>query len=133
MFENPKRGRQARHFTTNVPKILVLKWSSEPIFPKNSRWVPLKALWRKWHFPLMSMHLKCKDWRRYKRKRRLKTARMAKLWLFWEGHTQPALSEKVQRGDQEKFFKNRPNSSPCFNGPTALWRKRHYPVNCIHL
>ena len=35
MFENPRRGRQARNFTTNVPKILVLKSSSEQIiFPK---------------------------------------------------------------------------------------------------
>ena len=27
MFENPRRGRQARNFTTNVPKILDLKSS----------------------------------------------------------------------------------------------------------
>ena len=40
MFENPRRGRQARNFTTNVPKILVLKWSSEQIF---SRKLPLGA------------------------------------------------------------------------------------------
>ena len=32
MFENPRRGRQAINFTTNVPKILDLKWSSEQIF-----------------------------------------------------------------------------------------------------
>ena len=32
MFENPKRGRQARNFMTNVPKILDLKSSSEQIF-----------------------------------------------------------------------------------------------------
>ena len=32
MFENPKRSRQARNFTTNVPKILDLKSSSEQIF-----------------------------------------------------------------------------------------------------
>ena len=32
MFQNPKRGRQARNFTTNVPKILDLKSSSEKIF-----------------------------------------------------------------------------------------------------
>ena len=32
MFENPSRGRQARNFTTNVPKILDLKSSSEQIF-----------------------------------------------------------------------------------------------------
>ena len=32
MFENDRRGRQARNFTTNVPKILDLKSSSEQIF-----------------------------------------------------------------------------------------------------
>ena len=32
MFENPRRGRQARNFTTNVPKILDLKSPSEQIF-----------------------------------------------------------------------------------------------------
>ena len=31
MFENPRRGRQARNFVTNVPKILDLKSSSEQI------------------------------------------------------------------------------------------------------
>ena len=35
MFENPRRGRQARNFTTNVPKILVLKSSSEQIFSRK--------------------------------------------------------------------------------------------------
>ena len=32
LFENPRRGMQARKFTTNVPKILDLKSSSERIF-----------------------------------------------------------------------------------------------------
>ena len=41
MFENPRRGRQARNFTTNVPKILGLKSSSEQILSENCRWVPL--------------------------------------------------------------------------------------------
>ena len=41
MFENPRRGRQARNFTTNVPKILDFKSSSEQIFSENCRWVPL--------------------------------------------------------------------------------------------
>ena len=40
MFENPRRGRQARNLTTNAPKILVLKSSSEQIF---SRKLPLGA------------------------------------------------------------------------------------------
>ena len=42
MFENPRRGRQARNFTTNFPKILDLKSSSEQIFSENCRWVLLK-------------------------------------------------------------------------------------------
>ena len=48
---------------------------------------------------------------------------MAKLWQFLQGHPKPAFSEKVQMGDQEKFFKNRPNRSPRLKGPTALLRK----------
>ena len=36
MFKNPRRGRQARNFTTNVPrKILDVKSSYEQIFSKN--------------------------------------------------------------------------------------------------
>ena len=30
-----------------------------------------KALWCKWHYPLISIHLKCKDWIRFWRKKRL--------------------------------------------------------------
>ena len=40
MFENARRGKQARNFTTNAPKILDLKSSSEQIF---SRKLPLGA------------------------------------------------------------------------------------------
>ena len=43
MFENPRRGRQAWNFTTNVPKILDLKSSSEQTFSENWRWVSLEV------------------------------------------------------------------------------------------
>ena len=56
-----------------------------------------------------------------------KSARMAKLWQFLQGHPKPAFSEKVQRGDQGKFFKNRPKSSHRLKGLKALWHKWHYP------
>ena len=39
MFENPRRGRQARNFGKNVPKIIDLKSSSD--ISENCRWVPL--------------------------------------------------------------------------------------------
>ena len=44
MFENPRRGRQARNFTANVPKILDLESSSEQMFSENWRWVPLMSV-----------------------------------------------------------------------------------------
>ena len=62
-----------------------------------------------------------------------KSARIAKLWQFSQGHPKAPFSEKVQRGDQGKFFKNRPKSGPPFKNPTALWRKWHYPLISMHL
>ena len=48
-------------------------------------------------------------------------------WLsygnFWRDHSKPAFPEKVQRGDQTKFFKNRPKSKPRLIGRKALLRK----------
>ena len=42
MFENPRRGRQARNFTENDPKILDLKSSSKQIiFRKLSLGAPV--------------------------------------------------------------------------------------------
>ena len=37
-----------------------------------------------------------------------KSARMAKFMQFLQAHPKPPFSEKVQRVDQGKFFKNRP-------------------------
>ena len=53
MFENPRRGRQARNFTTNVLKILDLKSSSEQIFSEKCRWVLLSILPFCLHFALL--------------------------------------------------------------------------------
>ena len=44
---------------------------------------------------------------------------MAKLWEFSQGHPKPSFSEKVQRGDQEKFFKNRPKKKPSLQKATS--------------
>ena len=52
---------------------------------------------------------------------------------FLQGHPKPAFSKKVQRGDQEKFFKNRPKSSHRLKGLKALWRKWHYRVISMDL
>ena len=51
-----------------------------------------------------------------------KSARMAKLWQFSQGVPKPSFSEKVERGDQGKFFKNGLKSSLCLKFSKALWR-----------
>ena len=58
---------------------------------------------------------------------------MTKLWQFSQRYPRPAFSEKVQRGDQGKFFKNRPKSSPCLKNPKALWRKLNYTLIKINV
>ena len=45
---------------------------------------------------------------------------MAKFWQFLQGQPKPAFPKKVQSGDQGKFFKNRPKSSPRLKGLKAL-------------
>ena len=45
---------------------------------------------------------------------------MAKLLQFWQGHPKPAFSEKVQRGDQGKFFKNYRKSNPLLKSLKAV-------------
>ena len=62
-----------------------------------------------------------------------KSARMAKLWQFFQGHPKPAFSKKLQRGEEGKLFKNRPKSSPRLKGLKALWRKWHYRLIGMHL
>ena len=58
---------------------------------------------------------------------------MAKLWQFRQRHLKPAFSEKVQRGDENKLFKNRQKSSPHLKRPTALRPKWHYRLISMQL
>ena len=68
--------------------------------PKSSpRLKRPKALWRKWHYPLIIMHLNGKTAEDFGENSGSKSARMAKLSQFLQGHPKPAFSEKVQRGD----------------------------------
>ena len=45
---------------------------------------------------------------------------MVKLLQFSQGHPKPAFSEKVQRGDQGKFFKNCRKSNPLLKSLKAV-------------
>ena len=97
--------------------------------PKSSPCLKgLKALLGKLNYTLIKMLLKCKDWRRFGSNCGSKSVGIGKLWQLSQGHPKPAFSQKVKRGDQDKFFRNRIKSSPCLKGLTALWRKLHYTL-----
>ena len=103
--------------------------------PKSSpRLKNSTAFWRKWHYPVISMHLNCKDWRRFWGKKAApKVPEWPSYGNFCKVSQNPHFSENVQRGNKGKFFKNRPKSSPCLKGPIALFHKWHYPVISMHL
>ena len=92
-----------------------------------------KALLRKWYYLLIIMHLRAKTGKDFGANSGFKSARMAKLWQFSQGRPKPAFSKKVQKGDQGKFFKNRPKSSLRLKGPKKLCPKWHYPPTSMLL
>ena len=63
----------------------------------SPRFKGLRAHWRKWHYPLISIHLKCENWRRFRRKQRLQKcpngqvmaifARSPKTRIYWKSAT----------------------------------------------
>ena len=62
---------------------------------------------------------------------------MATLQQFLQGHPKLAFSEKVQRGDYKKFFKNRPKK-PSFERPKSTLAKialsfNHYALKLQRL
>ena len=115
-----KGGREQKKFFKNRPK-------SSPYLKGPT------ALWRKWHYPLISLQLKCKDWKRFWRKKQLEKcpnsqgmaifARSPKTRIFW----------KSAKGGPKEILKYRPKRCPRLKGPKALWRKWHYPLICMHL
>ena len=113
-FSQKVQGADQGKFFKNRPK-------SKPRLKRR------KALLRKWYYPLIIMHLGTRTGEDFGANSGFKSARMAKLWQFSQGHPKPTFSEKVQRGDQGKFFENRPKSSLRLKGPKALCRKWYYP------
>ena len=85
------------------------------------------------NYSLNSMHLKWKDWRRFWRKERLQNYPNGQLMAIFQRSPKTRIFWKVERGDQEKLFKNRQKSSLRLKGQKALWRKWHYPLISMRL
>ena len=102
--------------------------------PKSSlRLKGAKALCRKWHYTSTSILLRCKDWRRFWRRKRLQKCPNGQVMAIFARSPKSRIFWKSAKGDQGKFFKNRPKSSPRLKGLKALWRKWHYSPFSMHL
>ena len=100
---------------------------------KSPRLKGPKGFWRKWHYPLFSMQLKCKDWTKFWRKQQFQKcpngqgmailARSPKTRIFWKSGT----------GGPREIFRKSPKKSPRLKGPKGFWRKWHYPLFSMQL
>ena len=91
-----QRGDQGKFFKHRLKSSLRLKFS--------------RAFWRKshhplttkWHYPLISMHLKCKDWRRFWGKKAApKVPEWPSYGKFRKVTQNPHFPEKRKRGTKE--------------------------------
>ena len=97
--------------------------------PKSSpRLKGPKANWRKWHYPLICTHLKCKHCRTFWRKQRLQKGQNGEVMAILASSFKTRIFCKRAKGGPSKIFKNRPKNSPRLKGPKAHWRKWHYPL-----
>ena len=114
LSEKVQRGTKG--YFSKIAKQVALPWKAQQHSGGNSI-----ILW-----------LLCKDWRRLWRKTSLQKCPNGQVNAIFARSPKPAFPETLQTGDQRKFFKNRPKSSPCLKGPKALWRKWHYPLISMH-
>ena len=116
--EKVQRGDQGKFFKNRPKSSLRLKGP--------------KALCRKWHYPQTSMLLRCKDWRRFWRGKRLQKCPNGEVMAIFATSPKTRIFGKSAKGGPRKIFQKSPKSSPRFKGPRTLWRKWHYPLISMH-
>ena len=84
--------------------------------PKSSpRLKGPKANWRKWHYPLISTHLKCKHWKTFWRKQRILKCQNGHVMAIFARSFKTPFSKKVQRGEgPREIFQKSPKKQPSF-------------------
>ena len=72
------------------------------------RWKGPKSLWRKCHYPLISMHLKCKAWKRSKRRQRLKKCPNGKVMAIFARSPKTRIFRKSTKVRPREVFQKLP-------------------------
>ena len=98
-YGNLGKVTQNRHFLKKCKGGTKKNFSK---FPKNSPHLKgPRALWAKWHYPLISMQLKCKDWRKLWRKKKL---RKVTLWQFLKRSPKTRVFYKTLKVETKENF-----------------------------
>ena len=79
----------------------------------------LRALRRKWHYPLNSMRLKCKDWRRFSCKQRLQKCPNGQVIAIFARSTKTRIFWKSAKGGPREIFKKSPKRMPSLKRPKS--------------
>ena len=82
---------------------------------------------------LISMHLKCKHWRRFWSKKAASKSPNSQVMAIFGRSTKTRRFLKTAKGGPREVFRKSPKSSPRLKGPTSLWRKWHYLLISMHL
>ena len=97
----------------------------------------LKRPKSKWHYPLNSIHLKCKVWTRFRRKQRLQKCPNGQVIAIFTRSPKTRIFLKSAKGGPREIFQKschlRPKRCPRWKGPQALWCKWHYPLISMYL
>ena len=97
--EKGQRGERGGNFSKNRPKR----------FPRLKG---IKENWGKWHYPLISMHLKCKDWTRFRRKQRLKKGPNGEVMAIFGRSPKTCIFRKSAKGRPREVFRKSPKKVP---------------------
>ena len=94
-FQKKCKGGTKGNFSKNRPKRFL-------------RLKGIKAHWGKWHYPLISMHLKCKDWTRFRRKQRLRKGPNGKVMAIFGRSPKTCIFRKSAKGRPREVFRKSP-------------------------
>ena len=100
LMEHPKSAFSKKVQTGDQEKFFKNRQKRSP------RLKGLKPNWRKWHYPPISIHLKCKDWKRFWRKKRLqRVPEWPSYCNFWKVTQNPHFLKKCKGGTKGNFSK----------------------------
>ena len=110
--------------TQNPPFLKKCKGGTKGNFTKIAQKVALvwkgpKALWRKWHYPSTSMHLNCKEWKKFWCNQRLQKCPNGQVMAIFATSPKRRIFSKSANGEPMEIFKKSPKKMPSLKRPRS--------------